>query len=357
MNSHKLLTLIITSFLIGCLVIKNDLAAADIMTTTGKKIDSELSKLAHAMKPGEWAELKDKRPHKLMRVFVGHRESGKEVWHHIAGWTDDGKWDPKTRQFLFMGFRKQNKFIAYSEDSNQWRVLPGPFGWNTSAPGTFKDTRKTGFGHVYGRNALDADHGIFYVSLADYTYAYNLQDGTWSRTPGGSDMSIEYFPGLGLLSHETRPNKSKTGFPLNLINPDTSTWEPFATLPFSGYHAIVHYNPKMDEMLFIAGNKNRSVISLKRNGQLTRKKDLPFDMTIRYGQVVVDPNTGLYLIFSQGSLTEFNSKTNQYRSVRDYRPPWGKYEMPVPAAIPELGVILFVDDKTLLYKHHTSHDP
>jgi hypothetical protein len=51
-------------------------------------------------------------------------------------------------------------------------------------------------------------------------------------------------------------------------------------------------------------------------------------------------------------LYEFNSQTNQYRPVIDYRPPWGKYEMPVPAAIPELGVILFVDDKTLLYKPH-----
>ncbi|WP_020679711.1 hypothetical protein [Marinobacterium rhizophilum] len=351
MNARNLLTLVISSLLISGLVIDNNQASTEMFAATASTEESELSKLAHKMEPGEWAELKAKRPANLMAVFVGYRDSGKEVWHHIAGWTDDGKWDPKTRQFLFMGFRKQNKFISYSEDSNQWRVLPGPFGWNTSAPGTFKDTRKTGFGHVYGRNALDTEHGIFYVYLAGYTYAYHLQDGTWTRTPGGSGMTIEYFPGLGLLSHETRPNKSKTGFPLALLKPRRNTWEPFAVLPFSGYHAIVHYNPKLDEMIFFAGNNDRSVVTINHKGQVTRQEDLPFDMTIRHGQVVVDPNTGLYLIFHQGLLYEFNSRTNQYRPVIDYRPPWGKYEMPVPAAIPELGVILFVDDKTLLYKH------
>jgi hypothetical protein len=81
-------------------------------------------------------------------------------------------------------------------------------------------------------------------------------------------------------------------------------------------------------------------------------------MTIKNGQVVVDPNTGLYLIFhlDPRSLYEFNSQTNRYRRVHDFRSPWGPYEMPVPAAIPELGVILFVDDKTLLYKHRPSKD-
>ncbi|GAB3099973.1 hypothetical protein G8770_03825 [Aestuariicella hydrocarbonica] len=318
---------------------------------------SKLAELATAMEPGEWEELNAKRPYKLMRVFVGRRDSGKEIWHHIAGWTDDAKWDPKTRQWLYMGYRIQNKFIAYSEDSNQWQILPGPFGWQSPEPGQFKDTRKTQFGHVYGRNAFDIEHGIFYVSLSGYTYAYKLQDGTWSRTPGGSRMTIEYFPGLGLLSLATRPGRNKHEFPLTLLKhqsplqPHINAWEPFATLPFSGHHAIVHYNPRLDEMLFIAGNNDRRVITLSRDGTLTRKSDLPFDMTVRHGQVVVDPDTGLYLIFNEGTLHEFDSQTNQYRAVSDFRPPWGKYEMPVPAAIPELGVILFVDDKTLLYKH------
>jgi hypothetical protein len=352
MNSLSFITLVISSLLFNGLVTDSNQANAEVFNATASTEKSELSKLAHDMKPGEWAELKAKRPNRLMRVFVGHRDSGKEVWHHIAGWTDDGKWDPKTRQFLFMGFRMQNKFIAYSEDSNEWRILPDPYGWNTPGKGTFKDTRKTGFGHVYGRNALDAEHSIFYVSLSGYTYAYNLQEGTWSRVKGGSRMTIEYFPRLGLLSHETRPNRSKTGFPLALLKPRTNTWEPFAVLPFSGYHAIAHYNPKLDEMIFFAGNNDRSVVTINRNGHVTQQEDLPFDMTIRHGQVVVDPTTGLYLIFHQGLLYEFNSQTNQYRPVIDYRPPWGKYEMPVPAAIPELGVILFVDDKTLLYKPH-----
>jgi hypothetical protein len=354
MNLRSLFTSIISGVLISGLVINGGAALASTKPTG----ESALARLAHDMEPGEWAELKAKRPDSLMTVFAGYRESGKGMWYHIAGWTDDGKWDPKTGQFLFMGFRKQNKFIAYSEDSNEWRVLPGPFGWNTSEPGTFEDTRKTGYGHVYGRNALDTENGIFYVSLAGYTYAYNVQEGTWTRIRGGSSMSIEYFPGLGLLAHKKRPGKSKEEFPLTLLKPQSSTWEPFTTLPFSGYHAFARYNPMLDEMIFIAGNDSRAVVTLTRNGQLTRQEDLPFDMTIKNGQVVVDPNTGLYLIFhlDPRSLYEFNSQTNRYRRVHDFRSPWGPYEMPVPAAIPELGVILFVDDKTLLYKHRPSKD-
>ncbi|MFC6669007.1 hypothetical protein [Marinobacterium aestuariivivens] len=320
MKLRKLFNLSISSFFIAGLFLESSLTCAEPLTSTASTEKSALSKLANEMKPGEWAELKTKRPDKLMHVFVGYRPSGKAAWYHIAGWTDDGKWDPKSRQFLFMGFRKQYKFIAYAEDSNAWRILPGPFGWNTPDSGTFKDTRKTKFGHVYGRNALDSEHGIFYVAISGYTYAYNLKSSTWTRTSGGSGMSIEYFPGLGLLSHDTDPQRGKTEFPLELLRPNKNNWESFTTLPFSGYHSISHYNPILDEMLFIAGNDNRSVVTLKRNGQLSRKKDLPFDMTIRYGQVVVDPNTGRYLIFNLGLLHEFNSQTNEYQPVNDYRP-------------------------------------
>jgi hypothetical protein len=313
--------------------------------------NTELARVASAMNPGEWAELHDIRPQRLMAVYTGRRENGHEEWHHIAGWTDDGHWDPRTGQFLYMGFRKQNKFIAYTERNNSWRIVPEPFGWNTGKPGVFVDPRKTQFGHVYGRNALDIIRGRYFFGFAGDTYIYSLADEEWSRVRGGGSMSMEYFPGIGLISHAVERNTSKSGYNLTVLDEKNEQWRVIAELPFSGYHAFARYNWVLDEMLFLGGSKSRAVYSMKRNGELIKLQDLPFDMTIRFGKLVVDPNSGNYLIFHKGELYEFSSKRNEYHKVGNYSDPWGRYEMPVPASISEHGVIMFVDEKTLLYKH------
>jgi len=213
-----------------------------------------------------------------------------------------------------------------------------------------QDDRTTTFGHAYGGNALDIVGGKFYRAMAGYTYVYDIADQSWDRFPGGNMMSIEFFPGLGLLSHSSKPHR-KGFYKLELFDEKNKKWIDFTELPFSAHHALARYNYLLDEMLIIAGNDSRTVVKIDPDGTVTRLKDLPFDMTIRHGKLVVEPNTGKYLIFNLGKLFEFSSTENEYREVPDFKDPWDKYEMPVPATIPEYGVIMFVDKKTLLYKH------
>ncbi len=204
-----------------------DIAAA----VAKRKGKTELSKVALSMKPGTWAEVKCKRPKSLMAVTTGKTASGKRRGYHIAGWTDDGHWDSRTGQFLYMGFRKQLKFIAYSETDNEWRVIPGPFGWDPikgePGKGPFEDARRTHFGHVYGKNAHDAAKGAFYHCIGGHSYRYSLAEKVWTRFKGGSGMSMEFFPGLGLMSHNAVKNKKGVGR-LAILDEEEKTWTALA---------------------------------------------------------------------------------------------------------------------------------
>jgi hypothetical protein len=286
-----------------------------------------------------------------MAVNTGKRPGGKkDAWYHIAGWTDDGHWDSRTGQLLYMGFRKRLKFIAYSETDNRWRVIPGPFGWNTPGKATFQDTRRTFFGHVYGKNAHDAARGAFYHAIGGYTYRYSLAEKAWTRFPGGSGMSVEFFPGVGLMSHTAVKNRKGVGR-LSILDEQKESWRFLAEVPFTAHHAMARYNPHRNEMLLIAGNDSQAVVKVDAKGKVTRLKDVPFPITIRHGKLVVDPISARYLIFQGKELHDFDSVSNEYRKVEGYKAPWGRYEMPVPAAIPEYGVVMFVDRKLMLYKH------
>jgi len=327
-----------------------DIAAA----VAKRKSKTELSKIALSMNPGTWAEVKCKRPKSLMAVTTGKTASGKRRGYHIAGWTDDGHWDSRTGQFLYMGFRKRLKFIAYSETDNEWRVIPGPFGWDTingePGKGTFEDTRRTHFGHVYGKNAHDRAKGAFYHCIGGHSYRYSLAEKVWTRFRGGSGMSMEFFPGLGLMSHNPVKNKKGVGR-LAILDEETKTWAALAEVPFTQHHAMARYNPHLKEMLLIAGNNSTAVVKVDAKGTVTRLKDVPFPITIRHGKLLVDPVSGRYLIFLGKELHDFDSVKNEYRKVEGYKAPWSKYEMPVPAAIPEYEVVMFIDRKLMLYKH------
>ncbi|MHC4917874.1 MAG: hypothetical protein ACYTGB_20555, partial [Planctomycetota bacterium] len=220
----------VVSALLACSAALSAELPADIAAEVAKRRGkTELSKLAASMQPGTWAELECKRPPGLMGVATGRTESGKLRGYHIAGWTDDGHWDSRTGQFLYTGFRKQLKFIAYSEVKNEWRVIPGPFGWNVKegkpGNGPFKDTRKTHYGHVYGKNAFDGEKGAFYHSIGGHTYRYDLAAGTWAQFPGGSGMSNEFFPGLGLMSHGDTKKKGARGG-LLILDEGKKEWKP-----------------------------------------------------------------------------------------------------------------------------------
>ena len=336
------------------------LAAQEITTVVppsdARRGRTVLSKVALGMQPGSWAEVPVEIPEHLMRVATGRTESGKIRRYHIAGWTDDGHWDSRTGWFYYMGFRKQLKFIAYTEVENQWRTLPGPFGWNSHVgepgQGTFRDPRRNHYGHVYGKNGFDAKGGAYYHKIGGHTYRYDIASGAWTRFGDrGPGMSIEFFPGLGLITHDAVKGRSDVG-QLSVLDEDSDTWRPFAEVPFTPYHALARYHPELDEMLLIAGNDRETVVALDRQGRVTRLPDVPVPVTIRHGKLVVDPASGHYLLFQHDELYVMDRAEMVFRLVSGYSAPFGKYEMPVPAAIPEYGVIMFIDQKLRLYRHN-----
>jgi len=325
-------------------VLPEDLLEA-VALRRGKTV---LSKLAAKMQPGTWVTFSSaKRPKELMYVKNSHRTR-----FHIAGWTDDGHWNSRTGQFLYYGFRQAHKFIAYSEEKNEWRVIPKQYKW----PG------KTAMGHIYGGNAFNSAKGIFYnyATGSNRVYAYDLARDKWSDLPalpfgrGDQGSSLVYFPELGGLVHHRSAGK---GGVLHLYREKTKSWSVLGRSQVCGYHSMARYNPCLKEMLIAGGDRSRNVVEkIDSQGKITRMKDAPVEMTIQRDHLVVDPVSGRYLMFNNmfRILHDFDSRTNKYKKAEGYsRTKFGRYEMPVPASIPEYGVIMLVDDKIRLYKHKT----
>lgn len=297
-----------------------------------------LSKLAAAMKPGTWADLDTEMPERLWSA----PEPSKRL--HIGTWSDDAHWDSRTGQFLFFGVRQTRKFVAYSEETNAWRVIE--FDGAENAP----ELRQQ-FGHQYSNNSLDAERSRFYTG----GYRYDLLADQWAElppaTPGHNTMVYEYFTRLnGLLSLARQPAGT-----LRLFNDETKEWSSLGVIDVHGYHSLARHNPFRQEVLFAGGNDSRAVVILTKDGKAKPMKDLPVPLTVRHGIVTVDPLSGMYLIMAaEKKFYEFDSQKNEYRLIDDFTQtawPFHHYDAPVVAFIPEYGVSMWADRKVFLYKH------
>lgn len=324
---------------------------------------TELSKLAAKMKPGTWEILECKKVKGLMAVASRDKNSkGKIKSFHIAGWTDDGFWDSEGGRFLFMGFRKYMKFINYSDAKNEWTAPPPPFTSLGLKDEPFKDPRgKNQYGHVYTNNAFDQEKGVFYHSLrgAGITYCYDLKEKKWSKIDFGG--YIEYFPGVGLLGFGKAKSKDY-GSNVFIYDEKTKKKRLFAKHPMKIYHTMIRYNPFLHEMLFVGGNEHKQeAFKMDAKGNVSKLATAPDSvinpkdkkgLSIRHDYLIVDPISGLYLVFRLNDLYEIDSVKNTWKKVDGYKKPWNKYQMPVPAAVPEYGVTIIIDKKMYVYKHN-----
>ncbi|PCJ58121.1 MAG: hypothetical protein COA79_13955 [Planctomycetota bacterium] len=327
-----------------------------------RKGKTSLSKLAAKMKPGTWEVLECKRVDRLMVVATrGKSSKGKVKSYHIAGWTDDGHWDSREGQFLFMGFRKYMKFINYSDKKNEWTALPPPFTALALKDEPFKDPRTGRNGHVYTNNAFDQEKGVFYHSLngSGITYSYDLKEKKWSKIDMGG--YIEFFPGVGLLSFGRTKSKDY-GSDVFVYDEKRKKKKLFAKHPMIIYHTMIRYNPFLHEMLFVGGNSHKQeAFKMDAKGKITKIADAPASvispenkrgLSIRSDYLVVDPISGFYLVFRLNDLYEIDTVKNTWKKVEGFKKPWNRYQMPVPSAVPEYGVIMIVDKKTYVYKHN-----
>jgi hypothetical protein len=326
---------------------------------------TELSKLAAAMEPGTWAELKTDMPKGLWTSppVDGGRNKGGTGGLHIAGWTDDAHWDSRTGQFLYMGLRQTRQFVAYSEEKNAWRVIDLD---RTSDNPCFHSQ----YGHIYGSNGLDHERGRFFHRYNSYRSQKNgldldggisyfdTQAETWTKLPPVpadstfTGMAIEYFgalDGLVILGKEAW-----------LFSNERQRWERLGPSPVDGYHSLMRHNPFRREVLMAGGNAGPQVVArLKQDGTVERLKDFPFNIGVQNGHLSIDPVSGRYLILGRNKdkdegkqLYEFDSDTNDYRLAKaGAHWPYTRYAMPVVAFIPEYGVTMWAEQRVYLYKH------
>ncbi len=105
--------------------------------TKSKAPETELGKLAASLKPGEMKELKTKGyTGSVLKSWYSwdHDEKGTRIYgaqkmFNVAiSWSHDAKWDPVTRQVLFIGIGHYAslKFLSYSADTNTWTLMSVP---------------------------------------------------------------------------------------------------------------------------------------------------------------------------------------------------------------------------------------
>jgi hypothetical protein len=326
-----------------------------------------LSRLAALMEPGTWAELKTKVSRGLWSSpnWKGGRNKGGAGGLHIAGWTSDAHWDSRTGQFLYMGLRQTRRFIAYSEEKNEWRSIE-------LDPKSENPVFLTHYGHIYGTNGFDPERSRFYHYYRSYKsekYGLDLKGGIsffdvvtekWTKLPAGPGaMALEYFTAMdGLIVLHKTPR---------LFSEKRQKWEKMAASPVDGYHSLMRHNPYRQEILIAGGNHNPNTVArITKDGKIEKLKDFPVrKLSVRGDKLTVDPQTGRYLLFQfhgRGQkgvyVYEFDSDKNEWRVVKKAAAgfPWSYYKRPytVCAFIPEYNVIMFANGKAYLYKHDPS---
>lgn len=297
---------------------------------------TNLETLAAMLSPGQWGVLKtDNLSDGLLKVDY----EGKRL--HIAGWTDDAKWDPNTNQLFFMGFRKKPKFVAYQQASNAWRVIDEDKSW----------PHEGNYGHLYGNNAFDPASGRFFyhVSSAKTVYIYSLADGSWQSTPeipypASGTTSIEYFPELGGILRLSRVG-------MELFVEQSQSWQQLGKIPDMGYHSLMRYNPHRAEVLVAGGTyEPRKLYRVAASGEVSELPELPEPVTIRADKLLVHPVTGHYLLFTENGLYNLDVENGIYTPISDFSYPYGRYELPFTASIDNYGLVMFVDSKVWVYK-------
>lgn len=308
-----------------------------------RKGKTELSKLAMKMEPGTWALLNVEVPKGLWSA----PQPSKGL--HIGTWSDDGHWDSRTGQFFYFGVRQARKFVAYSEEKNEWRVIE--FDKKPNAPELMQQ-----YGHQYSCNSFDPEKSRFFT----YFQFFDIQKNEWSSIPSApknlckSSMTFEYFSAMdGLLTL----GKDPAGV-VSIYSEEKKTWTNLGKTSLPGYHSLARHNPYLKEVLLAGGNDSRTIVVLSKEGTLTQKKNFPVDLekfTIRSTILTVDPLSGRYLfLIPDKKFIEYDSIKDEYRLIDDFsKTPWpfDRYDSPLVAHIPEYGVTIWAAGKTHIYKH------
>jgi hypothetical protein len=249
------------------------------------------------------------------------------------------KWDPVTRQVLVIngGHYSSFKFITYSADSNEWRLMPVPPWLDPRRPDSTacgnqgrNGNRSWPRTHFYDKLAISPEHRLFAVNM-DGLYLYDIDKAAWSpRIPtssGGKDayQVIEFFPEMKAFVYECN-----WGRDLRLWDVEKKEERRLGSYPF-GIHGVMEYNPVHEVMLFGAGDArdraNPNLYVLNKEGQVTQLKPPPIHINCTpTSKWICDPVSGEYV--GKGVRDErvfaFHPVRDQWKEIPGLRLPEGE---------------------------------
>ena len=332
-------------------------ASANAATPT-QGATTVLGALAAQMQPGTWAVLNTQG---LATALVDPGNGS-----FITQYTDRAKWDPISKQVLFIGAAygfssgaQRGNFIKYNDAANQWAILPRPVG------------PLPNLAHAYNHTALNPATGEFYHSLYNDRdiYRYDPITASWSllttipqNIMGGLQITkgLEYFPEMGGLVWYS------SGIGLYFFNTSTKQWSVLVdSLGTSTYHELAAYDPVHKIVIFGGGEGSNAVYKLDATGKVTQMKGAPIGLGITQSVITVDPVSGKFLVVGEGQgFYEYDVVADKWTQlsvsmpsgfftrVIDNNPIHGTIATPIST----YGVVLFAkydydQSKVWIYKH------
>jgi len=364
-------------------------AAADGGSKTSENTpETELGRLAAGLKPGEMKELKTKGyTRELLKSWYewdtienGVRKYGAQHMFNImtGNWSNDGKWDPKSRRILYFGggHYAAFKFVTYSADSNTWKLMPVPpwcdpriektskeHGWHSSA---WDKDKKTGKkyktwprGHTYDCQFLYPEKRLYGVVVWSRMRRYDLEKGEWLKSltgfKGNSYGAAEAFPEAGGIVAFSRKNH------LCLYDPDTGRKRALQEIGF-GIHGVMEYNPVHKVVLVGGGDAGgdkgvKNLYLVDQSGKVKKLKPAPdWLRCTQDAKVMCDPVSGEYVVQGHrsrksgkdvGKVWAFHPLKDEWKEIPGLRFPTG-----IAVPINTYGVIVIcTGSKVCVYKH------
>jgi hypothetical protein len=361
--------------LLGSLALSLALPVAGRCATSAAAPSTALGKLVATLKPGEIKAFQSEAyTRDLLKSWYdwdhdakGNRVYGAQAMFNIMGsWANDGKWDPKTGQVLYLGIGHYAalKFVTYSAERNAWTQEAVPWPLDPRHKDSVCRMGKNGNkwwprSHTYDSQFIDPERRRFGIIWRPNVYTYDIDRKQWSyhklkrATAKNASMPAECFPEMkGVLY-------LAGGRTLTLCDPETGKERALANVP-AGIHGVMEYNPVYKAMLVGGGDSrdggNRNMSLVNAEGKITSLQSLPvrINCTPR-SKLMCDPVSGEYIVQEiTGRRSKKKPKVyalhpvlNEWKEIPDLRFPAG-----VAVPLSTYGVVMICGKREIhVYKH------
>jgi len=295
---------------------------------------TDLADAAEEMQPGEWRTLQTQD----IGNALGDRASGGVG--HILPYADKLHWDPAGGKIYYTGSDDPGdgrRLVAYDVASNTWQVLPDPWGGS-------------GVAHQYGLVDIDVRSRLIYSIMPDggYGQVYDISNGDFSSLSMPSTAysccgAAAYFPDRQTLVYAWGRDLWERN--------QSGQWRIASGNITTSYHAVAHYNPVHELVVFGGGNDSSfSFYSMDKSGQVRSLGRPPMILQSPRIEFVAEPESGDFLVFGRGqNLYRYDPTDDNWSAQSVAGVPsiiWAGNSSnllsTLGTALPEYGVLFFV---------------